>query len=387
MVSADNINLDCLGAICAYLSGPDLVAVSLTSRSFLVAATPHLYRTIGCNSIHSVQYKYLSLFETIQRHPQLALHVREIDLQVFKLVGTIRKQFLKSCRNTIENSIGLESFSCESSEFLDYLLPSLKKLRQLRTIRISGNLEDNPAQHLLCLTGLREISLNSASWNVTDQLPKWIRSGNSTLTTLCLFQLESLNEGILKDVLQTSQYTPNIKSLGLSCLKMSSNSLVDSNFTFSDIQHLAVQFWEINTFMTENVSFLNLLLKLLVGSHRSSLRTLAIEGLSRAVMDIDRLSFIARDCRKLEKLTIPISISKRSEPLGVALSSSATLRTFKDSALRNVMVKNQEIIHIMNTVPSLETIEENHRVWTRNIRYPSSSPRSKGNNWYRNPIE
>ena len=46
MVSADNLNLDCLELIFAYLSGNDLVHVSLVSRSFLAAVIPRLYRTL-----------------------------------------------------------------------------------------------------------------------------------------------------------------------------------------------------------------------------------------------------------------------------------------------------------------------------------------------------
>ena len=46
MVSADNLNLDVLELIFAYISAPDLTSVSLVSRSFLAGAVPTLYRTI-----------------------------------------------------------------------------------------------------------------------------------------------------------------------------------------------------------------------------------------------------------------------------------------------------------------------------------------------------
>lgn len=46
MVSADNLNFDCLELIFAYLSGNDLVSVSLVSRSFLAAAIPRVYKTL-----------------------------------------------------------------------------------------------------------------------------------------------------------------------------------------------------------------------------------------------------------------------------------------------------------------------------------------------------
>ena len=46
MVSADNLNLDCLDLIFSYLYGNDLVSVSLVSRSFLAGVIPRLYRSL-----------------------------------------------------------------------------------------------------------------------------------------------------------------------------------------------------------------------------------------------------------------------------------------------------------------------------------------------------
>lgn len=46
MVSADNLNLDVLELIFLHLSGNDLPAVALVSRSFFAGVIPRLYRTI-----------------------------------------------------------------------------------------------------------------------------------------------------------------------------------------------------------------------------------------------------------------------------------------------------------------------------------------------------
>ena len=46
MVSADNLNLDCLELIFAHLTGSDLASVSLVSRSFLAGVVPFLYRVL-----------------------------------------------------------------------------------------------------------------------------------------------------------------------------------------------------------------------------------------------------------------------------------------------------------------------------------------------------
>lgn len=48
MVSADNLNLDVLEEIFAYIPrGPDLPAIALVSRSFLEAVVPRLYAKIS----------------------------------------------------------------------------------------------------------------------------------------------------------------------------------------------------------------------------------------------------------------------------------------------------------------------------------------------------
>lgn len=46
MVSADNLNLDCLELVFAYLAGNDLVSVALVSKSFHAGVIPYLYRTL-----------------------------------------------------------------------------------------------------------------------------------------------------------------------------------------------------------------------------------------------------------------------------------------------------------------------------------------------------
>lgn len=60
MVSADNLNLDCLELIFAYLHGNDLVAVSLVSRSFLAAIIPRLYRTLAFKVNQAKRYPMVS---------------------------------------------------------------------------------------------------------------------------------------------------------------------------------------------------------------------------------------------------------------------------------------------------------------------------------------
>jgi hypothetical protein len=100
MVSADSLNLDVLEVIFAHLSGKDLPAVALVSRSFLAGVIPRLYRTLAFRIHHAKRYPrvrvYLtprksvksntmddqvtSAFSAVLAHPHLGVHVRNIGL-------------------------------------------------------------------------------------------------------------------------------------------------------------------------------------------------------------------------------------------------------------------------------------------------------------------
>ena len=62
MVSADNVNLDCLELIFAFLAGNDLVSVSLVSKSFLAAVVPRLYRTLAFGLNQAKRYPSVNSF-------------------------------------------------------------------------------------------------------------------------------------------------------------------------------------------------------------------------------------------------------------------------------------------------------------------------------------
>lgn len=60
MVSADNLNLDCLELVFAHLSGNDLFSVSLVSKSFLAGIVPFLYRTLAYHLGNAKRYPAVS---------------------------------------------------------------------------------------------------------------------------------------------------------------------------------------------------------------------------------------------------------------------------------------------------------------------------------------
>ncbi|EKM57108.1 uncharacterized protein PHACADRAFT_142274 [Phanerochaete carnosa HHB-10118-sp] len=79
MVSADNLNLDCLELIFAHLIGNDLFTVSLVSKSFLAGVIPYLYRTLVYHLGNAKRYpSVMNPFETVAKHRSLAVHVHNI---------------------------------------------------------------------------------------------------------------------------------------------------------------------------------------------------------------------------------------------------------------------------------------------------------------------
>lgn len=60
MVSADNLNLDCLELIFQFLSGNDLASVALVSKSFLAGVVPRLYRSLVFHTGNAKRYPTVS---------------------------------------------------------------------------------------------------------------------------------------------------------------------------------------------------------------------------------------------------------------------------------------------------------------------------------------
>ena len=62
MVSAENLNLDIVELICAYLSGHDLTCVSLVNRTFLAGAITKLYTNIVYRLREAKAYETVRVF-------------------------------------------------------------------------------------------------------------------------------------------------------------------------------------------------------------------------------------------------------------------------------------------------------------------------------------
>ncbi|KAI0089386.1 hypothetical protein BDY19DRAFT_942170 [Irpex rosettiformis] len=249
MVSADNLNFDCLELIVSYLAGPDLYSVTHVSRSFLTAALPLLYRTLSFNLGNGKRYpKVMSAFDTVKLHPGLAVHVHHIDIRMVPMVPMSIKmypQFLSSLIQTLERCVNLKSLTCTPKDALPPLLAALDSLTSLEKIRINAHLTADQGNSLLSLKKLKSISLDGASWNVVDILPQWTLNLNTLLTCLTFSTVQELNEPVLRSILQN---LPNLRGLHVvACPKIEHVTILQSLVHTPRLESLSFTAWDTRT--------------------------------------------------------------------------------------------------------------------------------------------
>ncbi|EPQ51742.1 hypothetical protein GLOTRDRAFT_140750 [Gloeophyllum trabeum ATCC 11539] len=216
MVSADNLNLDVLELIFAYLSGNDLVSVSLVSRSFFAGVIPRLYHTLGFRLSHSKKYPQVkSPFAAVMAHPDFAVHVRQIDIRTVPLIHSHpHPEFVRDCTNVIKLASNLTSFTLTVVDALPPFLPALQGKERLRDLRVYANLTSDQSAKLIGLKGLSSLVLDHASWNLVDLLPTWTRSLSASLTSLTLYMASDLNELVLRHVLSHCPHLTGLHVVG-----------------------------------------------------------------------------------------------------------------------------------------------------------------------------
>lgn len=210
MVTADNLNLDVLELIFAFISGNDLVAISSVSKSFLAGVIPCLYATVSFTAKHAKRYRpeglggvgrtfvksvflitinqMISPFLTLRNHPDLAVHVRHIDIHCapFIAVGQVHPKFLSEIADSLRICKNLTSFVC-GPRILPALLGSLQGKERLQDLHIYAALTTTQGEMLQKITTLHSLTLNYPTWNVVDSLTRWARSLQLTLLHLTIF--------------------------------------------------------------------------------------------------------------------------------------------------------------------------------------------------------
>ncbi|XP_006462952.1 hypothetical protein AGABI2DRAFT_119783 [Agaricus bisporus var. bisporus H97] len=424
MVSADNLNLDVLEEIFAYIPrGPDLPAIALVSRSFLEAVVPRLYAKI---SFHLRQAKNFpdvkTPFGSIVAHPDLAIHVRSVDILH---VPQIRKGniliyhplFIRECKSALQLCRNLTSFNANVPRDAAIFLPSIKDKMRLERLCVYANFTTEQALHLVSLPDtIKCLEIQMGSWSVADILPQWIRvSLCRTLRHLTLYMITELNEDVLENALSQ---VPNLKSLHvIGCPKADHNVVLRVVRYTPELHNLSFSTSEVNKFSSLTPSELGSIRNLTIDSRSPDtqemlmalfqylrityfplvsfklraqkkfmvpfefIKTLTeIYGHSlRRVSFLDcevqarTIEYLCKHCSGLERLDLPLPM-KEVGLIAEAITSAKNLRTIVDVDNHvqhgpRTFLSPDSVEFFMDCAPSLRTIIDGNRFWTRQRSY------------------
>ncbi|KIK68230.1 hypothetical protein GYMLUDRAFT_68107 [Collybiopsis luxurians FD-317 M1] len=416
MVTADNLHLDVLELIFYYLSGNDLVSVSLVSRSFLSGVIPRLYRKIMFRLNHAKRFpQVMSPFKAIVEHPALAVHTRHIEIRT---IPTFKSQhhpkFLSECTQALSLCTNLQSFRCTVSALPPFLAP-LQGKERLQELRVHGNLTTAQSEKLAQIPNLTSLCLDFGSWNLIDVLPRWTPNFAKTLSSLCLYSASELNETVLDKVLEQLSgllalhivgcgqvdhvavmrlvsHTPLLETLSFSTSD-SSYSLRNPAPPLQHLRHLALDARYsvmsspapqvlasiLNHIQSSAPSLVSFVMRLpefkmtvgkdfiehLVKLHGSTLQTMAFNcGLS-----LDSITTISKTCTSLERLELPIPL-KELMPFASSIGKASNLRLLIDTSSHsghghgpNVSLTQENARYLMKGAPQLRKIVSGRRVW------------------------
>ncbi|TFK84998.1 hypothetical protein K466DRAFT_495592 [Polyporus arcularius HHB13444] len=423
MVSADNLNLDCLELIFAYLSGNDLVHVSLVSRSFLTAAIPRLYRTLTFGLQQAKKYPsvgscIISPFAAVLAHTNLAKHVRHIELRAIPTVKFLpQPKFMDDCMRTISLCKNLGSFTCTLDVMSSFLLTLQDKqaLEQLRFI--GGNFTTDQAAQAANISGINALTLDSASWSVVDALPRWSATLSPTLTSLTLTVCITLSLEIMEmilphlpklnslhiigcpkvdqgAVLQLLVYVPQLQSLAFTSYESSSRSTPAVVAPLPMLRHLAIdtqcapspanstptlwttlinltKMWScplksLSLKLSDKVALADPFVKNLVEAHHATLVHLSLRN---CTLSKESTKLICKKCTELETLKLALS-AKETHTFADSLSHAKRVHTVTDtgdmhsSHTQRAPIPKHDINLLMTAQPSLEHVVADGRTWT-----------------------
>ncbi|KAI5891276.1 uncharacterized protein SCHCODRAFT_02628600 [Schizophyllum commune H4-8] len=423
MVSADNLNFDVLELIFAFLASKDLPNVALVSRSFNAAVLPQLYRVLPFRQFHAKRHDVvMSPFAAVLAHPDLAIHVRQVDIQCIPLykTGYPHPVFLRQCTQALALCTNLQTFRCSIPSFPSFIL-SLEDKPRLTTLRMHGSLTTCQVERLLRINTLVSLVVDTATWTILDALPRWAESMEDSLENLTIFMAPDLNEGVLRStvlsltrlrslhvvgcqkidhnaLLNLTEHTPLLESLALTATD-STCPLSTADHTLANLRHLAIDGrWHqsssnmltvLNTIMDHiNAAAPTLtsfvlrfhersktqltlpLLKPILDAHKNTLRTLSF---IECTVGLDLVAHICNVCPIIQRLEIGFPAM---DPLGQVAFTSMIARSFSIRVLVDLNSHNhgpqshkltlspEGVKNFMSNVRNLRTIITDGRVWT-----------------------
>ncbi|KAF5392671.1 hypothetical protein D9757_000886 [Collybiopsis confluens] len=419
MATADNLHLDILELIFIYLSGNDLVSVALVSRAFFAGVIPRLYRKIMFRLNHAKRYPQLmSPFRAIIEHPALAVHVRHIEIRRIPPLKTQHHPvFLSEATQALSLCKNLQSFRCDKSALPSFLAP-LQKKERLQELRVNAQLTTAQSEKLAKLDNLTSLCLDYGSWNIIDALPRWAPRFARTLTSLCLYSANELNEGVLDQVLQqlpglqalhivgcgqvdhvavlrVVSHTPLLESLSFSTTE-SSSPLSKTAPSLPNLRHLALDTRYsmmsspapqvlasiLNHLQSSAPALASFVLRLpeikitvgkdfieqLVKLHGSTLQTVAFID---CALSLDSILTITKSCICLERFELPIPL-KDMISFASSIGKAPNLRLLIDTATQyghshghgpSASLNQEHARYVIKSAPHLRKIVSGKRVW------------------------
>ncbi|KXN88418.1 hypothetical protein AN958_07324 [Leucoagaricus sp. SymC.cos] len=448
MVSADNLNLDVLEEIFSYLPhGPGLASIALVSRSFLEAVVPRLYSSI-CFRIRQAKCypEVMTPFGAILAHPDLAVYVRNVE--IFAIPQSLKGNklinhpaFIRECSEALKLCHNLSSLKTTVPGAATYFFPCINDKTRLEKLSLCANLTTPQSEYLLSLSSIKSLELQAASWSVANILPKWIQTSlHRSLTHLTLFMITDLNEDVLEAtlkqlpdllglhviscpkadhnvVLRIARHTPLLESLSmsvsevnkivslptceLSCIR---NLALDSRApdpqeTVSAIfQYLRAAYFPMISFKlrVSQKKFVVAfdLIKSLIEVHGQSLQRVSFLDCELQTKAIDH---ICKNCPKLERLdaALPINLILLQGAFGKAISHAKNLRIIVDVDNHvqhgaRTQLTSDNVEFFLSRTPSLRTIIDGNRVWTRQrsrnnifpVKLERRPTRKVGTHWF-----
>lgn len=422
MVTADNLNLDVLELIFAFISGNDLVAVSSVSKSFLAGVIPCLYATVSFTAKHAKRYRpeggIVSPFLTLRNHPDLAVHVRHVDIQYapFIVAGQVHPKFLSETADALQVCKNLTSFVCGPRMVLPALLGSLQGKERLQDMHIYAALTTTQGEMLQKITTLRSLTLNYPTWNVVDSLVRWAQSLRQTLSHLAIFMSQEVNGIFLEALLPllprlrglhvigcskaphtvvikaATTHAPLLKEFSFTIFENAPPSSLFSlpTITLSSLRHLAIDVRPtsdatavtMSSLLVSLTSLSTLVLKFtdpqlpiwssvidLVAPPNAVTVPLKRLALVDCAVSIEMVKKLCLRCKDLEMLEIPLSV-KDTKAFTAAISSLKELHTLTDVGDAHTThgpratFTRHNVRYMMQACVNLKTIVSDGRMWT-----------------------
>ncbi|KAJ6496071.1 hypothetical protein C8R45DRAFT_866000 [Mycena sanguinolenta] len=421
MVSADNVNLDVLELIFAYLAGNDLASIALVSRSFFAGVIPRLYSTLLFRLSHAKRYPaVMSPFAAVAAHPEFAIHVRHVDIRTVPVVKTqYNPKFLLECTRALDLCPNIISFRC-SINALPPFIAGLTQKDRLRDLRIHASLTTSQSTRLVKLSQVRNLTLDFPSWNILNLLPQWAATLRSNLTTLTLFMANELNETVLGAALvelpgllglhvvgcakvdhvaifNLVSHTPLLESLSITtgdanrALPQPPASLACLRYLSIDIRLVPISpmlppttsplsaiMTHVNASSPRLISFIvkypdrqmaisTAVIQQLIAAHGPTLKNLSF--IDCALGTTDSLAALCRGCTQLERLELWIPVRDLTIFTN-AIGKSGTLRMLVDVETHThnprPTLTQDSVRFMMKAVPTLQKIIiDGGRIWTR----------------------